>query len=107
MGHDAGNKAVMNSEENKTLKEEIQRLKMLITQRDNEIAILLSHLNKKKAQGESADLPLKAMENNLKPEGGPTLYQKMVFNKDPAQANTDVIQKPVGQPTQQHYEEYK
>ena len=38
---------VKSSAETKSLEEEIQRLQIQIQQRDNEIGILLNHLNKK------------------------------------------------------------
>ena len=45
--------------------EEIQRLNMLVKQRDNEIGILLNYLNKKKEAGEDAgSLPVTRMPEN-------------------------------------------
>ena len=39
------------SAEAKNLKEQLKRMEILVSQRDGEIAILLSHLNKKQANG--------------------------------------------------------
>lgn len=61
---------------------------MLVKQRDNEIAILLNYLNKKKAQGEDVDVPglpvHRSNENtqdttksSYKEERKETLYQRM------------------------------
>lgn len=45
---------------------EIQRLNLLVKQRDNEIGILLNYLNKQKEAGESADVAV---------EGRPVVYE--------------------------------
>lgn len=76
---------------------EVQRLNLLVKQRDNEIGILLNYLNKKKAQDggggqndmsvqRGAETSTNASFNNGAPQeeekqGGGTLFQMMSANK--------------------------
>lgn len=65
---------------------------MLVKQRDNEIGILLNYLNKQKASGEDASVPVESMQTSSneinstqytnhteehKAQGQPTLFQMM------------------------------
>lgn len=80
-------------------REEIQRLSLLVKQRDQEIGIMLSYLNKKKAQeGQMTDLPVhradasngfghqsspRTGKEEERKTNGPTLFQMMSGGKDP------------------------
>lgn len=51
--------AVFNEEEGSRAAEEIKRLKLLIQQRDNELALLVSLIKKKSGEGNDVVIPVK------------------------------------------------
>lgn len=92
--------------ESKNQQEEVQRLQLLVQQRDNEIGILLNYLNKKKAPGEEIQgLPVQRVQQSIDTNtysasreeskaGGGTLFQMMNSgqNQMKGASNYDVIQ---------------
>ena len=61
---EAGGGAAADPEEIKQKDAEVQRLNMLVKQRDNEIGILLNYLNKQKEQGGDTSVPVNSTMAN-------------------------------------------
>ncbi|CDW78814.1 UNKNOWN [Stylonychia lemnae] len=78
------------SMEVKKSQEEIQRLQILVQQRDNEIGILLNYLNKKKGDETIPGIGVQRQEES---KGGQTLFQMMQnSNQDSNKKNLEVVQ---------------